>query len=435
MVRSTTWLTGFCVAALASAAVGCGGGTKTGAGKGTTPAGPRGAPGGGGGGLRTAAGVPINVTAQAAWTKARQSFDKYEKQGWNNAACQQVAGEFEDASSEIDGGFAEAIFMSGLAWSRCGEDQKAMAYYQKAHQKNPKYCKARVAVLVPQLRDGGSSAEYKELQDAIRDDSQCTEAYVNLAVLQQARGGNQVKEALNNLRRALAVDSRYLPAFNQMALLYLEQSKTRPELLQLAEVVSKQAQLVNADYAPIYNTWGLVNVRKGDIIEATRLFERAMTLDPEFFEAHVNFGQVTLSFRGFSDAKRALTKAVQLRPRHYEARLALGKALRGLRDYKGALAQYKKALDIDSRRPEAYYNLGILYQNYLSGSVSDLQTAKKYYQAFVNRTRGSQYKEEVQEVKSVCRTSKKRRRAGKPCRPGRLQNIDTAIAALSAAKS
>ena len=46
--------------------------------------------------------------------------------------------------------------------------------------------------------------------------------------------------------------------FNQMALLYLDQAADNPQLLDLAVVVCRQAQQINRDYAPIYNTWGLI---------------------------------------------------------------------------------------------------------------------------------------------------------------------------------
>src|SRR5262245_42107105 len=123
---------------------------------------------------------------------------------------------------------------------------------------------------------------------------------------------SQDSEALLNLRRALAVDASYLPAFNEMALLYYDRGrreKTRGSW-DLAEIVCRQAQIVNANYAPIYNTWGLIRMARGDVVEALRFFEEAIKQDPQLFEAQMNFGHVTLSFRGYQDAYDAFSRAL-----------------------------------------------------------------------------------------------------------------------------
>ena len=53
-------------------------------------------------------------------------------------------------------------------------------------------------------------------------------------------------------------------------------AKDNRKMLDLAEVVCRQAQLINANYAPIYNTWGLIDVRKENVFDALRKFEKAL---------------------------------------------------------------------------------------------------------------------------------------------------------------
>jgi len=107
-------------------------------------------------------------------------------------------------------------------------------------------------------------------------------------------------------------------------------------MLDLAEVVCRQAQLIDGNYAPIYNTWGLINVRQGNIIAGLAKFQRAFTLDANMFEAYMNFGELTLSFRGYEDAARAFERATQLQPTNYDAWLGLGAAQRGMNNDQGA---------------------------------------------------------------------------------------------------
>ena len=135
----------------------------------------------------------------------------------------------------------------------------------------------------------------------MRDDPQCTEGYVNIAILQRKKG--DYKEALNNLRRALAIDAQYLPAFNEMALLYVQQAKDNIKMLDLAEVVCSQAQKIDVNFPAIYNTWGLIDLRRKEIIGAAAKFQKAFSLDPKMFEAYMNFAQITIGFRGYEDAR------------------------------------------------------------------------------------------------------------------------------------
>jgi tetratricopeptide (TPR) repeat protein len=411
----------------ASMLLACGGGSASGGG------------GGNGDGVQTAGGTNVSAEAQQQWEEAVALFQRLDGQGWNEARCSEANDAFDSANDAQGGRFTEAIYMMGLIAERCRNPDQAREHYNQALSINERYCKARAAIGVGQLNAGQQGAAEQTFARAIRDDNQCTEAYVNLAAIQRQRGGEQVREALNNLRRALAIESDYLPAFNQMALLYLDlaQGQNNNQMLDLAGVVCRQAQLINREYAPIYNTWGLVNLRKDNLIEALSLFERARTLDPSMFEAHMNFGSITIAFRGYEDARTAFARAVELRPGSYDAHIGLGAALRGLRQLPQAQAEYERAIEIDANRPEAYFNLGIIYQDYMSGSIDDLNRAKGYYDQFIQRARsGSAYSSTVEDVQRRCQQqqsgNRRRRRRSTDCRPGRLQNIEVALEALRA---
>ncbi len=391
-------------------------------------------------------------------------FARYEQQGWNEQRCNETVERFTEAAEAQEGGLAEGFYMAGLVASRCNNLQQAQALYERAVQVNPRFCRARAAIGLAHMEAGREQPAAAAFQEAIRQDAQCTEAYVNLATIQRRQGGAQVREALNNLRRALAIDSNYLPAFNQMALLYLEQAEQaaasapppererggrgnnsdeaqgpsqNQQMLDLAGVVCRQAQLIDGNYAPIYNTWGLVFVKKGEIRRALEMFARALSLDDDMFEAHMNFGQITLSFRGYEDARNSFTRAVALQPRNYDAHIGLGVALRGLTQVAEAEEQYNAAIQLDGNRPEAYYNLGVLYQDYRQGSIEDLNRAKAFFQQFLQKAGNRpQLATTVQSVTRTCQgqgnnRGRRRRRAAAStaCRNGRIPNIDQAIEA------
>jgi len=404
------------------------GGESTGSTKGTTPSADV-ARTAGGEAITTADGNAVSKKAHGKWESAFDEFESNEKSGWTSAKCSSSEKSFERAADAQRGNFAEAHYMAGLALSRCG-DSGAYKHYDEALSVDSKFCKARVGLGLRDLESGRSGQAKSAFQRSIEDDPQCTSGYTNLAIVQRAQG--QSDEALKNLRRALAIESDYLAAFNQMALLHYDRGRSGDAAeLDLAEVVCRQAQMLDADYAPIYNTWGLIKVYKGDVISALRFFQRAITLDPDLFEAQMNFGEVTISFRGYEDGRKAFTRAVELDPSNYDAVIGLGTALRGLERFSEAETQYERARQLDAKRPESYFNLGVLYQDYMSGSVNDLKKAKVYFTEFLRRAgKQTEFRSSVQDVNTRCAQKSNKKRGGSKCRPGRMQNIDISVEAM-----
>jgi tetratricopeptide (TPR) repeat protein len=383
----------------------------------------------GGEAITTADGNAVSKKAHGKWESALDEFEANEQSGWTSAKCSDSEKSFERAADAQGGSFAEAHYMAGLALSRCG-DSGAYKHYDEALKVDSKFCKARVGLGLRDLQSGRTAQAKSAFEESIKDDPQCTSGYTNLAIVQREEG--QSEEALKNLRRALAIESDYLSAFNQMALLHYDRGrKGNAAELDLAEVVCRQAQMLDGDYAPIYNTWGLIKVYKGDVISALRFFQRAITLDPDLFEAQMNFGEVTISFRGYEDGRKAFARAVELDPSNYDAVIGLGTALRGLERFAEAETQYERAKQLDGKRAEAYFNLGVLYQDYMSGSVTDLKKAKIYFTEFLKRAGNqTEFRASVQDVNNRC-AQKSSNKSGTPkCRPGRMQNIDISVEAM-----
>jgi len=376
-----------------------------------------------GSGSRGGSAQSVSRRAHGQWSEALKLFKSYEPKSWNDSHCDEVSSKFEAAAS-AQPKFTEALYMAGLVQERCGRREKAQSFYDQALRANPKFCKARVAVGLNLLSSGQSAPAEREFGQSVADDPQCTEGYVNLAILQRKRGSSGNAEALANLRRALAIDAQYLPAFNEMALLFLSEAADNEKKLDLAEVVCSQAQKINANYAPVYNTWGLIDLRRGRIIEASAKFQRASELDDRIFEAHMNFARITIGFRGYQDAKTAYEHALALQPNSFEAQLGLGVALRGLQENSKAQEAYEKASKLQPNRPEPYYNLGVLYQDFQGGSADEMKKAKSYYEEFLSRAGGDKrYAAAVEDIQRKCKTEGKRKQGKNACVAGRLQNI------------
>jgi tetratricopeptide (TPR) repeat protein len=199
-------------------------------------------------------------------------------------------------------------------------------------------------------------------------------------------------------------------------------------------VVCSQAQKIDADFAPLYNTWGLVDLRRARITDAAAKFRRALELDPKLLAAHMNYGRIALSFRAYDDARVAFEHALALQKDGFDALIGLGVALRGLGRLDEAEARYAEAREREPERPEPDFNLGVLYQDFRSGSASDMQSARAHFQRFLDKARGhADYDEAVAEVTRRCEPTTGRRRRRSTCMVGRLQTIEQYLEATASA--
>jgi tetratricopeptide (TPR) repeat protein len=410
--------------ALVMTAVGCGGGAS--GGKDALSPKDR-------SGVKSRSGDEVSVAAKQNYDAALDEFTAHDKRGnWNEANCKSVADMFMKANDEQKSAtgkpLAEAIYNAGLASQRCGKDADAQKHFQAALGADNNFHRAKAQLaLYEYQRTRNIDATASQLEQIIRDAKfQNVEALVGLAALQMERnndqadqdGKNDLERAKRNLQRALAIDDSYMPAFNQLAIYYLEQAKAaadkggkkrrrrglvaassaavevNQQQLDLAALVASQGTRKNPNYAPIHNTGGLIQVELKNFNGAVKSFGSARRLDPKFFEAHMNYGAVNLGFRGFAEAEKAYREALKLRPKEYEAHLGLALSIRGQIRPGDAkqIAEAQKHLDeakkIAPERAETYYNEAILTQEYRSkgeekSAIPMLEKAARQYRDFI----------------------------------------------------
>jgi tetratricopeptide (TPR) repeat protein len=373
--------------------------------------------------ITTAAGQAVSQSANTRFNEAASAMRTHDDANnghgdWTPDVCNEIAGKFETAAGEQpNGNFPEAWFNRALVYQRCNMGEQATTALNRSVQAgNGNYCRAKVQLGVMAHRRHDVAAARAMFEEAIRQDpTHCVEGYSNLAMLLREANPTteqQWGEVIRNIRAALALDDRYLPARNQLALSYLQQAGDDPnsQRIFLAGLVCAQAAQVEAAsrdqlsadvrgfMADIHNTWGIIDIRRGEIIKALGHFQRAYQLNPTMFEAWINYGTINLSFRGFQDAREAFQHAVELRADSYDAHIGLGVALRGLARVDEtpepqraglitqAQAEYERARTLDANRPDAYYNLGVLNMSYLGGQIADLEHARDFLQQFQQRS-------------------------------------------------
>jgi Tfp pilus assembly protein PilF len=381
-----------------------------------------------------------------------EMVDHDTKASWSDAACSSVAQSFLDSAEEqkgaTDRNLPEANYNAGLAYQRCAKHNEAKAQFQAAVAAAPNFHQAKVQLALYEYREKGDAvldSTIQKLQGAVIEAKfQNADALVNLAMLQMKRGSsasgtgcaNDMECAKLNIQRALAIDDGFMPAFNQLALYYLNQARVKAaretgrkrrlvaadgdkgelsgQMLDLAALVCSQAIRKNAKYAPIYNTLGLIQVEQKNINNAVQVFNTARSLDPNFFEAQMNYAAVNLSFRGFDQAEVAYRQALKMHANNYEAHLGLALAIRGQindsnldKNMAGAQAELDEAKKIAPDRAETYFNEAILVQEYRAkyangddAKIAMYRKAMSVFDTFIQRAgSATEYAEAVKTAK------------------------------------
>ncbi len=86
---------------------------------------------------------------------------------------------------------------------------------------------------------------------------------------------------------------------------------------------------------------GIVQRSVGDYAQAKIYLERAVNLDPNFFNSRYNLGMVLVFLKEWPEAKQQLEKAIALGAPQAEVHFELAKALRGMGDMPGAMEEMK----------------------------------------------------------------------------------------------
>jgi tetratricopeptide (TPR) repeat protein len=102
--------------------------------------------------------------------------------------------------------------------------------------------------------------------------------------------------------------------------------------------------------------------RQGKHAEAIRVFEQALTIDPDQFEIHDAIATAHFVLKQYDQAIEHFTRMTQLKPMNAKAYINLGAVYNRKEEFQKAADILKKAISRDGKAVEAYYNLGIAYR-------------------------------------------------------------------------
>lgn len=128
------------------------------------------------------------------------------------------------------------------------------------------------------------------------------------------------------------------------------------------EYIRRAIDLHQVGAAAFHSNLGLAYQSQGKLDEAAACYRQAITLKPQFPEAHYNLGNVHQEQRRIDEAIACYQQALALRPGYAEALNNLGHALQDQGKLDEAIACYRQALASKPDHVEALNNLGLALQ-------------------------------------------------------------------------
>jgi tetratricopeptide (TPR) repeat protein len=158
--------------------------------------------------------------------------------------------------------------------------------------------------------------------------------------------------------------------------------------LSLPEEASKTTAESKAEAKAAYNKAVQAHL-SNKLPEAISEYQNALTLNPEFSQAHCNLGLIFNQQHNYAKALSEFRKALAINPKDAITYNGIGAALRAEKDMAGAIKNWQTAVSLDPKLATAHYNLGTAYEmqkdvdraleSYRQAVKNDYRLGEAYY--------------------------------------------------------
>jgi len=276
-----------------------------------------------------------------------------------------------------DSSMWEAWYDLGVIAWRGGDDDEAIEDFNKALSIDPNHVSVVLARAEANRRAGKRKDARSDYESALKsmdeDDPNRRDTAARLASL--LRDSEQYDDAVDLLRDTVRLSGANAKIYTELGQTYLAQKR-----LELASLLLAKALELDAKDPAIYNALALLALKQGKAQEAFDLFDKAVSLDPNFMDARFDKASVLLDAGDWQRAKTELGAIVQAKgDDDLPAQIALGVAHRMGKEFPEAKKVWEHVLKVTSKRSQvhadAQYNLAILKLDSLddaSGGKADL---------------------------------------------------------------
>lgn len=265
----------------------------------------------------------------------------------------------------------------GVAHQRLGQESEARRAWTRATEVDPTFAKAWINLGVLSMAAGRADLALASFQAGTRYAPESVD--LRVATISALRQLKRFDDAIAEAKAALAINSKAIPVYNELALVYLD---TRQFDLARFTLQKAQNDIDGAKgNARLYAVLGEVYYRLDYTGDALLSFQKALELDPYQLPALLYLAGYYMDNRSWTDATPLLERAVRIAPKDGGVQLNLGISYRGEGRFEDAKRAYLEALRFSPADPEPYRNLGVLYGDYIKAYDSALQSIEDYRRA------------------------------------------------------
>ncbi len=140
----------------------------------------------------------------------------------------------------------------------------------------------------------------------------------------------------------------------------------------------EKAIALDPKFVEAYNNLGVLYQERGLYEKALEVFEKGIEVAPTYEKIFNNLGTLLLLRGRYGKAKEAFERALSINPRNLESHINLGIVLKKEGRWDQALESFRSALSLDPTHAETHYNIGLFYDQ-----LGRRDLAIHHYEAFV----------------------------------------------------
>lgn len=196
--------------------------------------------------------------------------------------------------------------------------------------------------------------------------------------LQREDKADNVQNAIDLLKRAIALDAKFAAAHSGLAQSYFDQYRLDhdPKSMAAALESARYALSLNSDLPETNIAAGMIYYGTGLFDQARQRFERAIELDPGNAEAYQGLANAYLGLKDYAKAEATYGKAIQISPNDWTVYKSFGFFYYYREEFDKATAQFQKVVELTPDSAQGYLNLGAAYgaaQNWTAAERSWLR--------------------------------------------------------------
>ena len=253
---------------------------------------------------------------------------------------------------------ADDYFDLGVEYTAMNMLPEAAEQFRKALELDPKhvYSLISLANTVLQLGDMESAQKHCIMAMEIKPNDPMVHNAVGGVWMSNAISPEHIAEAEARFKKAISLDSRFVPAHANLAKLYMATSKIEEAIREFETAIS-----IEPKNPELRHGFAYLYLNTGSIDKGLEQAQKMVELSPESPVYRNGLGEIYMNERQFEEALKEFRQAIKLDPKHALAYSNIGKIylVQGLLDQ--AIEEFKKSLSHRSDYGEPYAGLGDAY--------------------------------------------------------------------------